>query len=64
VREHIHNSKSGRSYSYSVRLRVAHQRDLLLVAGLPTAEEAKFIEYKIEQYLKLKDQPVKGEWKK
>jgi hypothetical protein len=64
VREHIHNSKSGRSYSYSVRLRLAHQRDLLLVAGFLKAQEAKFIEYKIEQYLKLKNQPVKGEWKK
>jgi hypothetical protein len=85
MQEHIFNSKSGRSYSYIVRLqelfyyllaqnttdsylysvclRVAHQRDLLLVAGLPTAEEAKLIEQKIEEYLKLKDQPVQGEWK-
>jgi hypothetical protein len=35
-----------------------------LVKGLETAVEARFIEKKLEQFLKIKDQPVKGSYTK
>jgi hypothetical protein len=63
VKQHKLRDENNTSYIYSVNVIDGNQKDITLVGNLSKAEEAKFIEQKIEQYLKLKDQPVPGEWK-
>jgi hypothetical protein len=38
------------------------QRRLELVTGLPSAEDAMFLEQEIERFLRLKDKPIRGEY--
>jgi hypothetical protein len=51
------------SYSYSVNAVVQGQKDIALFKVFDTAEEAKFVEQKIEQYLKIKNQKMPGEYR-
>jgi hypothetical protein len=63
VREHMYKDKNSRlTYTYSVSLVDAKQKHYKLVDGLPSSSEARFLEQKIEQYLRLKDEPIKGEY--
>ena len=65
VKQHVTQRKKGTSYfsssSYSINVVVQGRKDLELVTGIGTAEDAKFVEQKIEHYLKISDRPVPGE---
>jgi hypothetical protein len=54
-------SRSGYPISYAVHALTDEQRNIKLLAGLDTSEQALFIEQEIERVLNLRDQPVKGE---
>lgn len=57
--------EGGPCVSYEVRAVTKSGRNIKLVSDLVTQEQAIFIEQKIEQYLKIKDQAVPGEvWKR
>ncbi len=47
--------------TYEVRARTRSGREMKLVGGLESAEQALFIEQAIERYLNIEDAPVKGE---
>lgn len=47
-------------YSYDVQVLMDVDRCITLVKGLDTPEEAVFIEKKLEQFLRIEDQPVEG----
>jgi hypothetical protein len=49
-------------YSYDVQVMILDGRTVCLVKGLDTPEEALFIEKKIEQFLRIEDFPVEGEY--
>ncbi len=63
VKQHVKKSKSGTSYTYSVNAVVQGQKDIALIKVLDTVEEAKFVEQKIEQHLKIKNQKMPGEYR-
>jgi hypothetical protein len=47
--------------SYSVQVITKKGQNIELVSGLSSGEEAIFIEQEIEKYLKIEDEPVRGE---
>jgi hypothetical protein len=47
-------------YSYDVQVVIHNHRNISLIKGLDTPEEALFIEKKIEQFLRIEDRPVEG----
>lgn len=60
-KEVAYNGKHGYSYSYSVQAVIKSGEVIELIAGLPSKEAALFIEQEIEKYLKIEDEPVRGE---
>lgn len=46
--------------AYSVHAITEERRNLKLLSGLDTSEQALFIEQEIEKFLKIEDKPVKG----
>lgn len=62
VKQHIHRGKNGVSYSYSINMIDRDNKDIKLVDTLANPEEGKFIEQKIESFLKIKDTRVSGEY--
>jgi hypothetical protein len=63
VKQHTHKSKHGERYSYSLNAIDRDNKDRLLLNILQNAEEAKWIEQKIEKFLKIEDKWVSGEYK-
>lgn len=59
--ERISHNKNGTSVSYTVKIIDQGGKYTKLVSGLKEAEEAKFIENKIESILGIENQPVAGE---
>lgn len=62
VKEHIHRGKNTSSISYSINIVDKGNKDIKLVDALPNAEMGKFIEHKIEKFLKIENRPVSGEY--
>ena len=65
VKETVNRGKNGSTtYSYSLRYHSTGKRDKLLVSGyiLNSAEDAMYLEKKIEQFLGIADMPVQGEY--
>ncbi len=60
-KELIHSTKNGYSKSYSVQAITKEGKVIPLVSDLPSIEESLFIEQEIEKYLKMEDEPVRGE---
>ncbi len=60
-KEVVHHGKHGRSFSYEVWVGMRSGKDIGLVDGLETSEEALFFEQEIEKYLRIDDEPVTGE---
>ncbi|POB82009.1 hypothetical protein [Vibrio vulnificus] len=57
----VKNSKNGPSVTYEVRVILKDRKNIRLVSGLETSEQALFLEHEIESYLGIKDVQVKGE---
>jgi hypothetical protein len=58
------SSRRGTSFSYQLNAILQDNIKLKLLAGLPSADVALFLEQCIEEYLLLKDKPVIGEMPK
>ena len=71
VKEKVHTTKRGirrghKSYSYELRVLINNRKDISLLSSLAinSAEDATFLERKIEDYLKIEDANIKGEYKR
>lgn len=64
VREQTRHNKGSVSYSYELRAKLKNGRSTVLVGStiLSNPDDAQFLEEKIEHFLKIKDEPVKGEY--
>jgi len=62
TKEIISQSKSGSSASYEIHAISTRGRNIKLLRGLDTSEQALYIEQEIEKYLHIEDRPVKGEY--
>lgn len=60
-KETIPHGENSNSSSFSVQAITKSGKIIELVSGLPTSEEALFIEQEVEKYLKIDDEPVRGE---
>ena len=58
--EHVHHGKNGSSVTYSVEL-VRNEGRETLIKSLSECDQALFIEQELERFLKIEDQPVRGE---
>jgi len=59
-KEHVHHGKNGSSTNYSVEIRLDNGQETL-IQSLPECEQALYIEQELERFLKIEDQPVRGE---
>ena len=62
VKQHVHRGKNGVSYSYSINMIDRDNKDVKLIDTIQNPEEGKFIEQKIESFLKIQDKRVSGEY--
>jgi Tfp pilus assembly PilM family ATPase len=60
AKEKVSSSRNGTSITYEVHV-TRSGRNIKLVSGLESSEQAVYIEQEIEKYLNIKDIPVKGE---
>lgn len=60
-KEKIRHSREGRSVSYEVHVITYDRKNVKLLSGLESSEQALFIEQEIEKFLKIEDKTVKGE---
>jgi hypothetical protein len=56
----VRHSKNGTSISYELRAQIKNGKDIKLV-GLDTPEQSLFVERRLEEFLRIGDQPVPGE---
>ncbi len=61
AKEDVSRGRGRESVSYEVHAVTHSGRNINLVDGLDTSEQAFFVEQQIEKYLGIKDAPVKGE---
>lgn len=61
AKEKISHSRSGISVTYEVRVVTKDGRNVKLVSGLETSEQALYIEQQIEKYLRIENKTVRGE---
>lgn len=62
VKQQVHKGKNGTSYSYSVNAIDRANKDIKLVDSLQNADECKWIEQKMESFLKIQNKKVSGEY--
>jgi len=62
--EIVRHTKNGRSVSYHLSVATKDGRKLKLLSGVPSADQALFLEQEIERHLGIRDQPVTGEMRK
>lgn len=60
-KEVVSYSRNGRSVSYQLHAITLDGRNIRLVSGLESSEQALYMEQQIEKYLRIADRPVKGE---
>ena len=58
TKENHHYTKSGHSIDYSLHAITRKEANIKLLSGLPSSEEALFLEQEIEKYLRIEDAPV------
>jgi hypothetical protein len=62
VKRQTHKGKHGERYSYSLNAIDRENNDRVLLQILQNAQEAKWIEQKMEKFLKIEDKRVSGEY--
>jgi hypothetical protein len=62
--EIVRHTKNGRSVSYHLSVATKDGRKLKLLSGVPSADQALYLEQEIERHLGIRDQPVTGEMRK
>lgn len=60
-KENISRSRKGTNASYEVHVITKNGRNMKLISGLETSEQAVYIEQEIEKYLHIEDISVRGE---
>ena len=60
-KEKVSHSRSGTSVSYEVHALTHMGKDVKVLGGLATTEQALYIEQQIEKFLNIEDQSVRGE---
>jgi hypothetical protein len=60
-KEQIHRGKNSTTYTYEVHVALNTGKDEKLVTGLENSEQALYLEQEIERFLRIQDQPVRGE---
>ncbi len=63
VKQYIHKGKRGKRYNYGVNLIDRENKDSKLVDTLSSVEEAKWVEQKMESFLKIQNERVSGEYR-
>lgn len=63
VSESISHRKRSTSITYGLSVVLRDKQRLALISSLQSPEEARFLEQKLEQALKIEDQPTPGEYK-
>lgn len=63
VKEVVSHSKNGTNVSYQVNAILTDGRSKKLLSGLPESEQAQYIEQALEDYLRIRNQPVRGEFR-
>lgn len=61
TRERLRRNRNGHSYQYEVRAKTRGGKSVSLLSGLSDPELALYYEQRIEQFLGIKDEPVRGE---
>ncbi len=56
--------EGGSSTDYQLRAKVHSGKEITMLSGVPDADQAKFVEDKLEALLHIKNQPVSGEYGK
>lgn len=64
VREKVRSSKNGKQITYQVDAILTTGKSKALISGLSDAQQAQYIERKIERFLDIKDEAVHGEYGK
>jgi hypothetical protein len=64
VKETMRSNKGQYSYSYALQALTKSGRKMTLMKDIDRSEVAQYLEEKLEQYLKIEDQPVNGEFGK
>jgi len=62
--EIVRHTKNGRSVSYHLSVATKDGKKLKLLSGVPSADQALYLEQEIERHLGIRDQPVTGEMRK
>jgi len=61
--QHVQSTKNGKNITYRVQAITTENKSIPLVRNLDTAQQAQFIERKIENYFGIENQAVEGEYK-
>jgi hypothetical protein len=61
AKEKINRNKNGTSIIYEVHAILRNERNIKLLSGLESSEQALYIEQEIEKFLKIKNVSVRGE---
>ncbi|MCK6546535.1 hypothetical protein L6R52_11855 [Myxococcota bacterium] len=61
VREVVTKVRGGVARTYHVSANLSSGRSVMLVEGLPTPDDARFLEHELERHLGIRDQHVPGE---
>ena len=62
TKERIYHRSGSVSISYEVHILTHNNKDIKLLSGLDTGDQGLFIEQQIENYLRIKDETVQGEY--
>jgi len=62
AKDKVSHSRNDTSVTYEVRAVTRSGRNIELVSGLESSEQAVYIEQEIEKYLNIEDIPIKGEF--
>lgn len=61
TKRHVHSSKNGTSYTYSLNVVLSGGKTQKLLGNLSSSDQALFMEQEIERFLAIEDRPVRGE---
>jgi hypothetical protein len=61
-KEKISRGRNSSSTSYEVHAIMSNGRNVKLVSGLESSEQALYIEQEIERYFRIEDAPVRGQF--
>jgi hypothetical protein len=61
--ERVQSTRNGRSYSYHLNAVLSDGSKKKLLSGLDSPDEPRYVEQQVEKWLKIRDEPVAGEFR-